>query len=112
MDQILLDGGNLFKGDLHAHVAPGNHDAVRSLQDLVDVFHALQILDLGNDAYIEPAQALGEFPQIVDVRRSAHKACRNEVKALLCAEFQVVHVRIAEEGHAELDAGHVDALIV
>ena len=49
-DTILLDDGDLGKVDLHAHVTAGDHHAVGYGKDLIDVVHALLVLQLGDDA--------------------------------------------------------------
>ena len=50
-DDLLLEHGHLGSGDLYAQVAAGHHDTVGDLQDLVDVVHALLVLDLGDDRH-------------------------------------------------------------
>ena len=51
-DQMLLDGRELLKGDLNAHIAAADHDAVAGLADLLDVVNARLIFDLGDQVDI------------------------------------------------------------
>ena len=45
-DDHLLDVRNLLSRNLHAHVAAGYHDAVAGLDDGIQIFNTLCVLDL------------------------------------------------------------------
>jgi len=49
LDHPLLSDEDLFGWDLHAQVTTGDHDTVRSSNDLVIVVEALLVLNLGDD---------------------------------------------------------------
>ena len=44
LDKILLNGGNLYEGDLNAEVAAGYHDAICNLADLFNIIYARTVL--------------------------------------------------------------------
>ena len=46
---LLLSDENFFRMNFDSHISSGNHDAVRLRDDLVNVVHALLVLDLGHD---------------------------------------------------------------
>ena len=110
-DHILLNGGDLRKVDLHAHVAASHHDAVRFGQDLPQVADALLIFDLGDDADagVGGVQHAADLP---DIGGAADKAGGDEVEALLHAEQDIVLVLLAHVGHGQGHAGYVDALVI
>ena len=62
VDQATLDAGNEFLSHFDAQVAAGNHDAVGSFKNFVDVVHTFLVLDFGNDADVA----------VVFVKNSAH----------------------------------------
>ena len=110
-DHILLDGGDLREVDLHAHVAPCHHNAVRRRQDLRQVVDALLILDLGDDADAGLA-ALQQLAELPHVGGGADKAGGDEVKALLHAEEDILTILLAHIGHGQGHAGDVDPLVI
>ena len=106
-----MNDRDLRKVDLHAHVAPGHHDAVRHGQDIRQVADALPVFDLGDDADMEIV-LVQDLPQLPDVGGGADKAGGDIVKALLDAEEDILPVPLADIGHGQADAGDVDALVV
>ena len=48
-DQHTLDAGDLLRRDLDTEVATGHHHAIGGFENLVDVVHALLVLDLSDD---------------------------------------------------------------
>ena len=48
-NDLLLGNEDLLWRDLNAHVSPGNHDAIRLSNDLVNVVDTLLVLNLGDD---------------------------------------------------------------
>ena len=48
-DEHTLDAGDLLRRDLDTEVATGHHHAIGGFENLVDVVHALLVLDLSND---------------------------------------------------------------
>ena len=62
--QVFLDERDIGQIDLHAQVPPGDHQAVRLLQDRVDVPEGLGLLDFGNklDVAVSFGEVLMEEP--------------------------------------------------
>ena len=110
-DHVLLDDGNLCEVDLHAHIPPGHHDAVRHGQDLRQVADPLLVFNLGDDldGGVCLIQQAADLPHVV---RRADEAGGDEVKALFHAEEDVLPVPLAHVGHGQADARHIDALVV
>ena len=69
--------------DSHAHVAAGHHDAVGHREDLIDVLHALGVLDLGDDLDEIALAAVQQAADLQDIGGAAHKGGGDEIKALL-----------------------------
>ena len=107
-----MQHGHVLQGDLHAHVAPGHHDAVHHTEDLVNVVHALHVLDFGNDVDGVAVILLQNAPDGQDVLGAAGEGGGNVIEAVLNAENDVGPVLFADKGHGKLGARHVDALVV
>ena len=112
LNQLLLQHRHVLQGDFHAHVAPGHHDAVHHPQDFVDVLHALHVLNLGDDVHGVALVLLQDVADFQDVLGGAGEGGGDVVKAVLNAEDDVRAVLLADKGHGELGARHVDALVV
>ena len=110
-DDLLLEDGHLGGGDLHPQVTPGHHDAVGGLQDLVDVVHALLILDLGDDADLLAAEAVQYLPHRLNISGPADKGSGNEVEIVLHAELDVAHILLRQGRQMDMYAGDIDALV-
>ena len=110
VDQVLLDGRDLGKVDLNAHIAAGNHDAVGHSQNLVDVVDALLVLDLRDDADLGVV-LVQDVADIHNVLRVAGKAGGDQVKALLDTKKNIARVALAHIRHGQMHAGDVDALL-
>ena len=108
---MLLDAGETFKRDLHAHVAAGNHDAVRSGEDLVKLLNALGVLNLCDDADALTAVGVEERAHINDVLRAARERGGNIVNVLLDAEEKIALVALGEKRHIEPRTGDVHTLL-
>ena len=106
---MLLNGRDLGKVDLNAHIAAGDHDAVRNAEDLLDVVDAFLVFDLGHDLDL----GIVLFQQVADLKNvagAARKAGRDPVEPLLDAEQDVLLVALAHIGHRQVYTRHVDAL--
>ena len=103
--------GNLFSRNLHAHVAAGNHDAVRLLNDGVQVLNAFRILNLGNHLHAGTLliQHCLDFP---DTIRGTHKGCRDKIKSLLDAKTDVFFILVGQGRKLNLHIGYIDALFL
>eukprot|EP00964_Phaeocystis_antarctica_P006359 scaffold3454_cov68-Phaeocystis_antarctica.AAC.1 len=91
-DHHLLRDEDLLRGDLDAEVAARHHDAVRLLEDGVEVAHALVVLDLGDDLDALARGGVGRHQaraHLLHVARLADERGEDHVDALLHAELQV-----------------------
>ena len=50
VDDHFLDQRNTLHWNLDTKVSPGDHDAIRGLNDVVYIHNRLWLLDLGDDA--------------------------------------------------------------
>ena len=49
LDELLLDGGQLLIGDLHAQVSASDHDAITVVQNGIGIVHAGTVFNFGDD---------------------------------------------------------------
>ena len=109
-DNLLLDDGDFGEVNLHAHVASGHHDAVRSGQNVRHITDALLIFNFCNDldAGILLVQQAANLQYIGG---AAYKG-GNIVKALLDAKENILPVPLAHVRHGQPHIGHINALAV
>ena len=112
VDDFFLDHRNIFQRDFHTHVAAGDHDAVGSFNNAVDVVNALLVFDFCNNVQITAAVFVEDFPDFVDVRRSSGEGCRDEIKAFLNTEKDIFSVLFADKRHIDFHAGKINAFFV
>ena len=112
LDQLLLQHRNVLKGDLHAHISSGDHDAVSNPKDFVDVLDALHILDFGNDVHGMAFVFFQNLADLQDVGGRTGEGGGDEIEAVLNAEDDIGAVPFADKGHREPGAGYIDALAV
>eukprot|EP00982_Pelagococcus_subviridis_P007525 30653-Pelagococcus_subviridis.AAC.1 len=86
----LLREADLLGRDLHAEVAARDHHAVGVLQDVVEVAHALFVLNLADDANVLPTGVVQRLTNELHVLAGLHEGNRDEVHLVLAAE--VLHV--------------------
>ena len=96
--------------DLHAHVAAGNHHGIGKLDDVVDVFNALGVFYLGDDAYVRAAVFVQQPAHLQQVLAASDKGSRHIVEPRADAEPHVLAVDVADVGQGQVHARHVDAL--
>ena len=111
-DDLLLKTRYFFQGDFHAHVAAGDHDAVGSMENTLEVLDALHVLNLGDDPDARAALLLEDPADGEDVLCGTGEGGGNEVKTVFDAEDDVLPVLFGDEGHGEVGTGDVDALVV
>ena len=70
LDHLLLQVWHELGRDLDTQVAAGNHDAIGSLEDLVEVLDAQSALDLGEDAHVLAAVLTAE---LADLAHGGHR---------------------------------------
>ena len=107
-DEALLQAGQTLVGDLNAHVAAGDHDAVAVFEDFVEMIDALFVFDFGNDADCMAAVIIEELAHVNDVLGGAHKGGGDEIHVMFDAKEQVALVLFAQIGHGQMHAGDVD----
>ena len=98
-------------GNLHAQVAPGHHDAVGGRYNLVQVVHALLVLDFGDDADIVPAVLVELGPDVLHVAGLADEGGGDEVEVVFAGKFDVLPVLLGEGGEQDMYVGDVDGLV-
>mmetsp|Transcript_89723 Transcript_89723/g.175578 ORF Transcript_89723/g.175578 Transcript_89723/m.175578 type:complete len:379 (-) Transcript_89723:226-1362(-) len=109
-DHHLLRQEHLLRRDLHAQVAPGNHDAVAGLHDGVEILQALLVLDLRDDLDAAPAQAEGIADEL-HIVGALYEGGRDKVDALRDAEFdEILFVFVLQHRQVHLHAGQVAVL--
>ena len=85
---LLLSDENFFRRNFDSHISSGNHDAVRLRDDLVNVVHALLVLDLRHD--LDLLALLAEhFPDFLDSGGVADERGEDDVDALLHSELKI-----------------------
>mmetsp|Transcript_68205 Transcript_68205/g.120378 ORF Transcript_68205/g.120378 Transcript_68205/m.120378 type:complete len:498 (+) Transcript_68205:362-1855(+) len=108
----LLHKTNLFNVYFHAHVTTGHHDAVASLDDLIDVVDALLILNLGDDLD-------GTSPHAKGVADDLHIVCilheggGNEVDTLRNAKLnEILLVLLLQHRELHLNTWQIHVLLL
>ena len=92
----------------HPEVAPGDHDAVGFLEDLVVILEALQVLDFADDLDERPAVVGEQLFQVADVFGLPDETRRDEFDLALDAEFDDIFAVLVGEGRQiDLDARQV-----
>ncbi len=111
-DDGLLHVRHELGRDLDAEVAAGDHDAVRRLEDVIEVLDAERALDLGEDAHVLAAVLVAELADLAHGRAVADEGGRDVVDALLEAEEDVLAVALRDGGQADVHVGNVHALVL
>ena len=109
---LLLRGRHFLERHLEAEIAARHHDALRHLQNLVEMIERLGPLDLRDQRDVRRAdfrQYLARLPHVV---RAADEAERHHVDSELRAELEIVDVFRRQRIGRKLDAGRVDPLVL
>ena len=96
--------------DLDAQVATGDHDAVGSLEDLVEVLDAEGALDLREDRHVLAAVLAAELADAADGLAVTDEGGGDVIDVLGQAEEDVLTVALGDGRQRDVDVGHVDAL--
>ena len=112
LDDVLLDLRQLLERNLNAQVAAGDHDAVRLVEDLLNVVYAFHVLDLADDLDVFLAVRLEDGLDVADVLCAAGEGSGDEVDVLRQTELDVLAVLVGDKLHVELDARNIDGLAV
>ena len=111
-DDLLLDDRHVLQRDLHAHIAAGDHDPVRCLDNAVNIVDSLLVLYLRDDIDLLPAILAQELPDLFHIIRCPRKRSRDKVKALLDAEQDILPVLFTDKRHADIISRKVDPFSV
>ena len=102
--------GNELGLDLDAQVATGNHDAVGSLEDLVEVLDAQGALDLREDRHVLATVLAAKLADAADGLAVTDEGSGDVVDVLGQAKEDVLTIALGDSGQRDVDVGHVDAL--
>ena len=95
-DQLLLDGGQLLVGDLDAHVAAADHDALAFPADVLDVVDAGLVLDLGDQADAAAPIGLEELVHVDEILPDGDERAGDVVDVVLDAKEHILLVLLAQ----------------
>ena len=109
-DDLLLDVRNELGLDLDAQVATGDHDAVGSLENLVEVLDAQGALDLREDRHVLAAVLAAKLADAADGLAVTDEGSGDVVDVLGQAKEDVLTIALGDGGQRDVDVGHVDAL--
>ena len=109
VDNHLLDNRNLLQRNLHAHVAPGDHDTIGYTDNFVDVLHALQVFNLRNHIDAVALVLIQYLADLKNIIGASHKGSRDKVKAAFNTKDDIITVLRADIWHGKIGARHVHA---
>ena len=110
-DHPLLKHRNVFQRNLYAQIASCDHDAIRFLQNAVQIPDALHAFNLGNN--FDVTLILRENPaNLTDILCRSGKGSRNIVKSKHASEFNVASILLADKRHGQITPGHIDTLMI
>ena len=99
---------HLCDRQLDAQIAARHHDALRRLDNLVQIGQRGRFLDLRQYG----GAALRQRHSLFDVRGALHKGQSQPVDAKLAGEFQIRLVLVGKRGQRQHHVRHVHALTV
>ena len=109
LDDAPLGVGNRFGRKLHAQVAARHHNAVRRLDDLVDVVEPLAVLDLRDDLDLA-AVGIEDVLHGLDILGAAHERVCDEIHVVLHGPLDEAAVLLRNRRQVDRYAGDIDAL--
>ena len=112
LDNHLLDDWNILKRNLYTHVAAGNHDTIGNADDLVNVLHALHVLDLCNDMDVLAAFFFENPADCKHVIRAAHERGCNKIIVVLHRKYDVAIVFLADVRHGKLHVRNIHTFFI
>ena len=110
-NQYLLHKRHFLCRDFHTQVTAGNHDAVRNLQNAVDVIHALLVFNFRNNLYIFAAEILQNSADICYVCSTADKGCRYNIETIFHTEFQIGNILFRQGRQVHFNSRDIYTLI-
>ena len=99
MDERLLNAGDFLERDLDPHIPAGNHDAVRYLDDFIDVIDALRVFDFGDNADGMVVVELKLLADLQNIVRTAGEGRGDEVGFHFAGKGHILPVAVAHERH-------------
>ena len=109
---LFLRRRHFLERHLQAEIAARHHDALRDLQDVVEMIQRLGPLDLRDQRNVRGAGLGQNLPRLPHVVCAAHEAQRHHVDAELGAELADRRCPSASARRRELHARRVDALVL
>ena len=110
LDDHLLGDRHLVDGDFYAEVASGDHDAIHSGDDLVDIADGFVLFDFSDDADFGAA-CLADAAQNGHIAGGANEGGGDPIHFLGDAEAEIFEVFVGDRSDGERDAGGVDAFV-
>ena len=98
-DDFLLEEWHILRRNLYAQVATGYHDAVSSLDDGIDILHALQVLNLGNNIHAALV-LLDELPDFLYIAGTLNEGSSHIVHVILDAEDNILLILLGNRWQA------------
>lgn len=96
-DHALLGQEDLLRRNLNSKITSGNHDSIRGLNDIIEISHALLVLDLGDD--LDVLTLVPEnSPDFCQSRCISDERSEDHVHFLLNSELQVRLVLLGDCG--------------
>ena len=109
---MLLNGGELLKGNFHPHISSRHHNAVADVDDLLDIIDAEAIFDLGDQVDMLAAVLGKEAANGGHVLGHRNEGAGDKVHVVLNAEENVGLVLLAQILLFEVLAGKAHALAI
>ena len=94
--------------NLHTQVTSGYHDAVRCLDDFIDIFYTFCIFNLGNNINTVPAILTEQFFNLLDGITVANKGCCNKVDPLFNTEKDIFFILLGNRRQFHINIRNID----
>ena len=91
-NEVLLDCRQFRKRNLHAQIAPADHDAGALLTDFLHVVNAGLVLDFCDDLHVLAAVLVQKPPHVQHVLLPRDKRRCNKINAVLNTKQQIILV--------------------
>lgn len=108
-DHHLLGDEDLGSRDLDTEVTTGDHDAIRFLENFVEVVDTLLVLNLGNDLDLF-ALFTEDCADMANVASTANKGREDHLDLVLRAELEITNVLFGEGWKVNVSARQVHTL--
>ena len=102
-----LDDGKFFHRAFNPEIPAGHHDGIRGIDDFLDVFHRVLVLDFSDDVGVT-SEALQFGPHGIDIGALAAKAQGEIVHLGLHPDDNVFEVLFRHGGQVDLHSRQID----